>query len=316
MINLAKTLNSLLMESGNRNARYPDKGATYVFRRDFPLLGAEYLTEENITENLFVDFLVPILEQTNENMWFEKRVNLWNFVDHNDRKANYIRKHRHPLQPDIDLLYGNVVDEKRQSPMTGVEIKLFSRFRGPLGALIPKTTSYEGYYAGLDEAISLLTMGVDFVYLWHVQAYPMERLIKSKIKYGDNFFKKNVDENYYITKLGSQFVSTVIRELQLPIGYVNSYLMFVEEEECFSLGIDTRFNVEAELNPIFAENLPSADKESWTSTRTLLRNGLGIEEMKIKTKWFWCSKCTRAFHPRFNFEFCPYCGHKLDSVVL
>lgn len=314
MINEIQTLKTLLMDTGIENSECPDKTAKYVFCRDFPLSGANYLNDENVTETLFVDLLMPILEEKNPNMWFEKRVNLWEFVDRKDSVANYIRKYRHPLQPDIDLLYGSIVDDKPQSPMTGVEIKLFSRFSGSLKAKIPKTTSYEGFYAGLDEAISLLTMGLDFVYLWHVQACPLESFVQSKMKYGDNFFKKNVDENYYITKLGSQYISTVIERLKLPIGYINTYLLF--DEKGFSLQIDDRFNVEPVFNPIWSDvGIPINEKPS-LNARSLLLNGLGIEDIKIKTTWFGCLDCKAVFHSRFNYVFCPSCGKKMRSVTL
>jgi ribosomal protein S27AE len=120
-----------------------------------------------------------------------------------------------------------------------------------------------------------------------------------------HFFEENVRENF-VTKLGSQYVSTIIMELNLPIGYINTYVAF-DEEGC-TLGIDKRFSVEAQLNPLYP-----GDK---LFVKALLLDGLKIEGMKIKEKWPFCPKCEKSFHPRNDFRYCPYCGTQLEYLVI
>jgi DNA-directed RNA polymerase subunit RPC12/RpoP len=222
------------------------------------------------------------------------------------KKTNYMLKYKHPLQPDIDLLYGNIVDGKRQTPLTGVEVKLFSRYTGQLRGLIPKTTSYEGYYAGLDEAISLLSMGLEFVYLWHIKAHPIEKFVKS-MKYGDNFWKEVAHKSYHLAKQGSEVIADIIKALDLPIGYISSYLTFVEEG-LIVLEMDKRFEVEAQLNPMkWQEKLP---------VRDLLLQGLDIEELDIEEQWTYCVICKKAFPSKDEAYYCSKCGSKLVSGVV
>jgi hypothetical protein len=86
MSDLAKSLFELLLDSGNEKVGFSDANARNVFFRDYPFSGVEYLTEETISERLFLDIFMPILEEKNESMWFEKRVNLWDFVEPDGKK--------------------------------------------------------------------------------------------------------------------------------------------------------------------------------------------------------------------------------------
>jgi hypothetical protein len=58
-----------------------------------------------------------------------------------------------PSQPPIDILLYYPQDKR----FYGVEVKYFRSEGGP-----------ENYYAGINEALSLLTYGVDYAYLYHV----------------------------------------------------------------------------------------------------------------------------------------------------
>jgi len=44
-------------------------------------------------------------------------------------------------------------------------------------------------YAGIDEAISLWTLGLDFIRLWHIYVLPLRIWRKYRRKYGRNFLK-------------------------------------------------------------------------------------------------------------------------------
>jgi len=62
--------------------------------------------------------------------WIEKEVNPWelkDFVSEERRRELEIFYPRfiHPMQPDIDILFGPKVNNERLTPLTAVEVKLF-----------------------------------------------------------------------------------------------------------------------------------------------------------------------------------------------
>lgn len=305
MMDFVKPLGVLIAECGDKVPEFPDTSPTY-FVRTFPTI--RNITDENITEKIFVDIMSTIFANKKKDMWFERRVNLWELANIKD-PHDAVKRFKNPLQPDIDLLYGHSVNRKRQAPMVGVEVKLFSRYTG-YGKKLPKTTSYEGYYAGLDEAVALLTLGLDCVYLWHVHVFPCEAW-ERYLEYGDDFFQKIVFESHDLGTLGSAWLCVMIKELAIPIGYVNTYLLIDPEKEIFWVFINIQNSLGTELNPLSldqnAEPIP---------TRRLLLESFNVERIKTRINWMFCPRCKRDFSFRLlNYKFCPYCGTKLESKV-
>jgi hypothetical protein len=314
-INPAKPLGALILESGEKCPDFPDDPSFNHWVRRFPIESVWNITDETITENIFVDTISKLFADNKENMWFETRVNFWKFAHSKDPYDAYER-FRHPLQPDIDILYGNVIDGKRQVPVTGVEVKLFSKYSW---TKIPKTTSYEGFYAGLDQAISLLSMGLDFVWLWHVQVVPMKSWKRFR-KYGEDFFRKVLGESLSMGTMASHLMSSLIKRLRIPIGYMNTYLLMLPDEGILSLFLNMETGVAPELNP-FLLYTTGVDSETGVfgreqiPTRKLLFESFNLERIKTKFKVMLCPTCTASFY-RFDFKFCPLCGTKLEEKII
>ena len=285
------------------------------------------LTEENITEKIFADVMLKCFKNKKKDMWFEKRVNLWKLANIKD-PYEAVKKFVHLLQPDVDLLYGQSVGGKRQAPMVGVEVKLYSRYTG-YGKKIAKTTAYEGYYAGLDEAISLLTLGIDYVYLWHVHVFP-EEFWNKLLKYGKDFIQRIKEETIKLWFAGDIWIMAIIKSLNLPMGYVNSYMSIDSENESFYI-VSKEYTCPP-LNPWSTVALrrekkepedPSARKyllsdalEKPSATRRLLLDSLNIEAVKTGIPMAICPSCEEGFlldYLKSDYKFCPYCGTQLES---
>jgi hypothetical protein len=315
-VNSAKPLGALILESGEKNPNFPDDPSSPHWQRIFPVKSAWNITDETITENIFVDTITKWFADKKKDMWFERRVNLWNLLTPSRGAYDIYKRFGHPLQPDIDILYGNVVNGKRQAPMSGVEVKLFSKYSW---RTIAKTTSYEGFYAGLDEAISLLSMGLDFVWLWHVQVIPRESW-KRFHEYGEDFFNKIQDQSIQMGSMVSHLVSILIDRLMLPIGYLNTFLLISPEKETLSLFPNMRIGIAPELNPFLAyttgiDRKTGAFGREQIPPRKLLLESFNLEKIKTKFGLMFCSKCSASFY-RFGFRFCPLCGSKLEEKII
>lgn len=186
-----------------------DQASGYIIR-EVKHPAASIITEENTNEKLIVDTITEIFKQEHEKLWFRSRINLWDFVHTSRKPLEILKKYNNPLQPDIDLLYCHKLDDKLQSPIVGAEVKLFSKRTG-YGKVIPKTSSWAGYYAGLDEAIGLLNFGLDYVYLWHLFVFPAQRTFKLHDKYGEDFSTRVAGENIdYINYCSLVLRSTIL----------------------------------------------------------------------------------------------------------
>jgi len=193
---------------------------------------ASMLTEENLNEKILTDVIADVLQKENEKLWFKSQVNLWDFVEKSREPLEVFRRYLNPLQPDIDLLYCHNIDGRLQSPIVGTELKVFSKRTG-YGKVIPKTTSWVGYYAGLDEAIALLSFGLDYVYLMQLFIFPAQRLFNFQDKYGDDFALKITGSNLDYIYSCSAFLKALIQSSEIPIGYVPSLLFIDRENESF-----------------------------------------------------------------------------------
>jgi len=135
------------------------------------------------TEHTIVESLTAAVSDRAE-LWADSEVDLWSAnATHKGRAVppqQAVREFGHPLQPDIDVLVGRLEDDTRQPPLVGMEVKYFGKYNGISGhKLLPKRVNPEGYsmggfYSGLGQALSLVSMGVDYVYLWHVFDIPRD----------------------------------------------------------------------------------------------------------------------------------------------
>lgn len=131
-----------------------------------------------------------------------------------------MKEFMHPLQPDVDLLYGIQEEGKSRGPLTGIEVKIFKYQRGKP---TPKTTfPRRGYYSGIDQALSLLTFGFDYVYLWHVFIAPENIRAEFKIKYGERFSTK-----IFVEQLDSIpiYTESALDIIPSPLGYTSTLLL-------------------------------------------------------------------------------------------
>jgi hypothetical protein len=276
---------------------------------------AKFITEDNISEKIIVDAIVDIFSNKYDNLWFKSRVNLWEYLSNsksvtNSRSLQVLKELKNPLQPDIDLLYCQKDGYKLQTPLSGVEIKLFSKTSG-YDKIVPRTSSWAGYYAGLDEAIALLNFGLDYVYLWHLFVFPSNQFEKLSKKYGSDFAKKIIFDTKvaYIMEYWQMTINTVI-QFDLPIGFVPTLFSInnTQGEFEFITPVDfvaPKFNINANCNET-AYNFRN-------SVRELLINNLGIDGIKIRLQEITCEKCQRLYNPTDKFLYCPACGSKLTE---
>ncbi len=275
---------------------------------------AAILNEDNITEKILVDAIADIFNNTyKDEFWFKSQVNLWDLISKKGQLLDLLKEYENPLQPDIDLLYCHKKGYQLQSPLTGVEIKLFSKRVGQ-GKIIPKTTSWTGYYAGLDEAIALLNFGLDYVYLWQLFIFPSNDLHMLWEKYGKNFAIKITNlKTDYVDRCTSLIADT-INSLELPIGYVPTFLAINNEESTF----DFIQSFDFVKSPLFNINANSRETpyNFKNRVRDLLIQSFGIDEVKISLLEKECRKCSRLFSPKnTDFKYCPLCGSELKEYL-
>ena len=135
-----------------------------------------------------------------------------------------------PTQPEIDLILYAVKDSENVPPIRAAEVKYIRS--GKDGRLYPS------YYAGLDEALSLLVVGFDNVELIHV-----------------------VEERSLVTVYleHAKLLAKLVRNLELPIGY-RVLAAFPSEFPIISSVVRTRageidlksFWVQAPTNPLLS----------------------------------------------------------------
>jgi hypothetical protein len=109
---MVKGLQSLVAEAGNYYSEFPEI-------RFFEHSSIKAITSETITENIFVDIIVSCLEKNKKDMWFEKRVNLWELAEPKD-PYEALEKYGHPLQPDITFFMDNALMASDRLPWWGL----------------------------------------------------------------------------------------------------------------------------------------------------------------------------------------------------
>jgi len=171
------------------------------------------LHQDKMNERSLCVILKDIIRDLGFKAW--ARINLWEALPDARRKdpLTVLKRYKHPLQPDIDLLYAT---KNHPRHLVGVEVKYLSKLKAEV---IPKTASDEGYYAGLGQALSLLSCGVDFAYLWHVFPIPWEKRQKFIDLYGAEVSTKFEDTNIEYSAAYYGFNSAMIKSFRLPLGY-------------------------------------------------------------------------------------------------
>jgi len=166
------------------------------------------LLNERINEQVIQKFLSSLLER--EGFWVKSPVNIWTLIGAYETPLEVLNRYDHPLQPDIDILYTKIED-KPKTPLFGFEVKLFSNLKKNV---MPKSSENKGYYAGLEQTLSLLTYGLDYASLWHVFLVPLEEWEEKNKR--DQIIKENVEW----AACYAQFIDQAfIKNLNLPIGY-------------------------------------------------------------------------------------------------
>lgn len=144
-------------------------------------------------ERELVNFLVEELRSIKEYKEVRHSVNLAGFKP-NKYWAKWYGEHSPILQPEIDLL-----TVSQTSEISGIEVKYIVMKKTRSG----REKISESYYAGIEQALGMLGLGVDRAILWH-------------------FFDENVSLD-----IMSKYVSACYRMiflLNLPIGY-SAYLL-------------------------------------------------------------------------------------------
>ena len=159
--------------------------------------------------------------------WVETHVTPWPEMVPYDSPTDVLKKYAHPLQPDVDILYGPELNNRQQTPLCGMEVKVFAKYKGTVrrtGAqdwpVIPKTKSPElGFYAGLGQALVLYQFGIDFIFLCHVFILPPHEWEENSAQ-NSHIADVLVDELSEWSGAHGGIVTGTISKLNLPLGYL------------------------------------------------------------------------------------------------
>ena len=213
--------------------------------------------------------------QFGDEFWIEKEVIPWELKDFvSEERRRELERFIHPMQPDIDILFGPEVNNKRLTPLTAVEVKLF---KGIEKGKRPKAGG-RGFYEGIGEAIALLTYGVDFVELWQFFFIPLIKEFPSHLspevekKLSEKLEKSRNKIFYLIKYVGAYagFVGSLIETLNLPLGY-----------RCFAISMEEDGKIW--LNPFEGSNIlpkenPFLVNEAALKIRSLIKEALNVKE--------------------------------------
>jgi len=234
-----------------------------------------------LIETIGNEFLSDEFRWLGNEFWIVKEVNLWELKDSvSEERRRELERFIHPMQPDIDILFGPKVNNERLTPLTAVEVKLFKGIEK--GRVTPKAGG--GFYEGIGEVIALLTFGVDFVELWQFFLLPIgieidieipphlpperKKEIKEwfkEVKRRERKAKKYID---YISAYAN-FVGNLIKVLNLPLGY-----------RCFAISMDmeTILLSENDRSYISPKKSPLLVSESALKIRSLIKEALNVKE--------------------------------------
>jgi len=179
------------------------------------------------SEKELVKDIVRRLQATGEYRGVYSFINLANYKP-DKHWSQWYGEHSPTLQPEIDLLLVSLGYETTY--IKGVEVKYITmRTSKRKGREEVKIS--EPYYAGIEQALSILRLGVDEAWLWH-------------------FFDQNVPSELIGKYLGACY--RIIDSLELPIGY-SAYLL--EKEEIYVPGKSIRLApIEPLITPIYVPN--------------------------------------------------------------
>ncbi|THE66713.1 hypothetical protein D8Y22_00890 [Salinadaptatus halalkaliphilus] len=174
----------------------------------------DHAPPDNVQEANIVSGIIGRLRE-DESVWARREVNLWEMIevlDGRQRPDAVGKQYQHPIQPDIDLLYCETDGATQQSPLVAVEAKHFAKQTGD-GRVMPKLRSNDGFYAGLGQALSLLLMGVEYVFLAHFVSF-----------HPDYWNGENQNDlmtaHRTVTNLYARSICRLIDAFDLPIGYI------------------------------------------------------------------------------------------------
>lgn len=224
------------------------------------------------SEQTVVDSLQRTIQQRDD-LWVDTEVNLWEKNAAREGAAvppqDVIRTIEHPLQPDIDLLVCSLENGTKRPPLVGIEAKYFGRYNGIAGhKLLPKRVDANGnamggFYSGLGQALSLLSMGLDAVYLWHVFEIP------EAIYDGD---RDQRDEHIEILNGYTREIKRLLGQYDIPIGYFANGMLPAFDNRFLSLTNPRRANpneyTEAQTRQ-FLETVLASEVASAGETATL-----------------------------------------------
>lgn len=263
---------------------------------------------EEISEEFISRYLARVLRGSG--FWAESLVNVnalarREIPAEKQRDPRYLlEKYSHPLQPDIDVLYGPILASKKMTPLIGIEVKIFPESVGP-GKVIPKTRRYiplevnikgvlrryksgeltdaqaeelltsrpatgTGFYTGMDEAMAMLLFGVDYVYLWHWIIVSFEVWGPYLEKYGEKFFHKLIRDHYEFARAYTEIAGTLFDVTALPVGYVCTGLLLDPSGITLAPCAESGWRL-APPNPL-------RDKQAPTKIRELLKRSYGVQE--------------------------------------
>jgi hypothetical protein len=186
---------------------------------DPPVRVYDHTPPGNIQEANLVSGLVGRLRDGDGDVWARREVDPWDLIEvlHGRIRPDEAgERYEHPLQPDVDVLYCETDGAgERTSPLVAVEAKHFAQQTGD-GNVMPKLAGTNaGFYAGLGQALSLLLMGVEYVFLVHFVYFHPDLWAD----YGDDR-SELVAAHRRVTNRYAESIATLVEGLDLPVGYV------------------------------------------------------------------------------------------------
>lgn len=169
---------------------------------------------------------------------------------------------------------------QKSAPLVSIELKYYSRAKGK-GLVIPKTAGVEGepeggFYKGIDQVFSHLTMGVDYGYLWHFIRLPVkeweeeaeggEVAAMEGLEVDEEEIGKWVEKHGEFSAAYGGFLTGFLERSAFPLGFASHGI--IEEAPCSFIPITTHL----------APPNPFRDSEAGQRVRELILKGLDIEE--------------------------------------
>ena len=271
-----KVLGPFVFTKGRDITITPDFSMKFIIN----LLWGDAFDEKIIVtliETIGNEFLSNEFQWLGNEFWIKKEVNLWELKDSvSEEGGGELKGFIHPMQPDIDILFGPKVNNERLTPLTAVEVKLFKGIER--GRVTPRAGGE--FPEGLGEAIALLTFGVDFVELWQFFLIPLIKEIPSHLpsevekKLLEELEKNKGKRDKYLNYVGTYagFVGNLIKELKLPLGY-RCFAISMEEDGKIWLHEDVGSNVLPKKNPFLVKRSEAALK-----IRSLIKEALNVKE--------------------------------------